>query len=116
MVSKASEDLPEPERPVITISLSRGKRTSIFLRLCSLAPRMTISRLGLELSVIVSKRPRGVGRRGAGDKILNGRGKRPVHLSTTCDRRKVSPLHICIAMEHNKNNDESVKLDMMQKE
>src|SRR6266540_4010609 len=44
MVSKASEDLPEPERPVKTASLSRGISTSMFLRLCSRAPRMVIAR------------------------------------------------------------------------
>src|SRR5438445_9574310 len=44
MVSKASEDLPEPERPVNTASLSRGISTSMFLRLCSRAPRMVIAR------------------------------------------------------------------------
>ena len=38
MVSKASELLPEPERPVMTTSRSRGMLTSMFLRLCSLAP------------------------------------------------------------------------------
>src|SRR5690349_21551188 len=42
MVSKASEDLPEPERPVITTSRSRGISTSTFLRLCSRAPRTTM--------------------------------------------------------------------------
>src|SRR6516164_6708428 len=44
MVSKASEDLPEPARPVKTTSLSRGMATSMFLRLCSRAPRMVICR------------------------------------------------------------------------
>src|SRR5215510_9409368 len=44
MVSKASEDLPEPERPVNTTSRSRGIATSIFLRLCSRAPRIVIWR------------------------------------------------------------------------
>src|SRR5439155_8166904 len=44
MVSKASEDLPEPERPVNTTSLSRGISRSTFLRLCSRAPRMVIAR------------------------------------------------------------------------
>src|SRR5690348_13946789 len=39
MVSKASEDLPDPDRPVITTRLSRGMSTSIFFRLCSRAPR-----------------------------------------------------------------------------
>src|SRR5262245_17198001 len=44
MVSKASEDLPEPDRPVITTSRSRGMSTSMFLRLCSRAPRIAIMR------------------------------------------------------------------------
>src|SRR5450432_1206871 len=42
MVSNASDDFPEPESPVITTSLSRGISTSMFLRLCSRAPLMTI--------------------------------------------------------------------------
>ena len=44
MVSKASEDLPEPDRPVNTTSWSRGISTSTFLRLCSRAPRIAITR------------------------------------------------------------------------
>src|SRR3954470_9736003 len=39
MVSKARLDLPEPDSPVNTISLSRGSSTLMFLRLCSRAPR-----------------------------------------------------------------------------
>src|SRR5260221_11988797 len=42
MVSKASDDLPEPDSPVITTRLSRGMSTSMFLRLCSRAPRTRI--------------------------------------------------------------------------
>src|SRR6185369_10843746 len=38
MVSKAREDLPEPERPVITVNRSRGMSTLMFLRLCWRAP------------------------------------------------------------------------------
>src|SRR5579864_4640323 len=38
MVSKARLDLPEPERPVTTMSLSRGISTETFLRLCTRAP------------------------------------------------------------------------------
>src|ERR1700694_5035801 len=45
MVSKASDDLPEPDRPVKTTSLSRGISRSMFLRLCSRAPRMLIARM-----------------------------------------------------------------------
>src|SRR5215472_8302225 len=44
MVSKASEDLPEPDSPVNTTNWSRGMATSTFLRLCSRAPRMVIWR------------------------------------------------------------------------
>src|SRR5690348_247678 len=47
MVSKASEDLPEPDSPVITISRSRGSSRSRFLRLCVRAPRMRIVSMGL---------------------------------------------------------------------
>src|SRR5882757_7844049 len=42
MVSKASEDLPEPERPVMTVSLLRGISTLMFFRLCWRAPRTVI--------------------------------------------------------------------------
>src|ERR1700722_20288907 len=45
MVSKASEDLPEPDSPVNTTSLSRGISRSTFLRLCSRAPRIVIARM-----------------------------------------------------------------------
>ena len=40
MVSKARDDLPEPESPVMTTSLFRGISREIFLRLCCLAPLM----------------------------------------------------------------------------
>src|SRR5437879_5989025 len=39
MVSNAREDLPDPERPVMTVSRFRGIATEMFLRLCSRAPR-----------------------------------------------------------------------------
>src|SRR3954465_1665648 len=41
MVSKASDDLPEPDSPVITTSASRGMATVMSLRLCSRAPETT---------------------------------------------------------------------------
>src|ERR1700755_311136 len=47
MVSKARDDLPEPDRPVNTTSLSRGISRSTFFRLCSRAPRMVIARNAL---------------------------------------------------------------------
>src|SRR5258708_8677651 len=49
MVSKASEDLPEPDRPVNTTSLSRGIDSVTFLRLCSRAPRIVIWSVGMNL-------------------------------------------------------------------
>src|SRR2546428_721902 len=42
IVSKANDDFPEPETPVMTTNLFRGTTTSMFLRLCSRAPRMTM--------------------------------------------------------------------------
>src|SRR5450759_2137547 len=42
MVSKASDDLPEPLTPVITIKERGGSVTSTFLRLWVRAPRTTI--------------------------------------------------------------------------
>src|SRR3954463_5956022 len=42
MVSKASDDLPDPLTPVITMSERGGSVTSTFFRLCVRAPRTTI--------------------------------------------------------------------------
>src|SRR3954453_7396170 len=39
MVSKANDDLPDPDRPVKTIMASRGRSSETSLRLCSRAPR-----------------------------------------------------------------------------
>ena len=41
MVSNASDDFPEPDRPVNTMSLSRGRSRSTLRRLCSRAPCTT---------------------------------------------------------------------------
>src|SRR6184192_2021445 len=45
MVSNASEDFPEPLKPVITTSLSRGIFSVRFLRLCSRAPPILMNSL-----------------------------------------------------------------------
>lgn len=37
-MSKARDDLPEPEMPVMTVKRFLGMDTSMFLRLCSRAP------------------------------------------------------------------------------
>ena len=40
--TQLKEDFPDPESPVITVSVFRGISTSICWRLCWAAPRMTI--------------------------------------------------------------------------
>src|SRR3546814_16290489 len=50
-VSKASDDFPDPDRPVTTTSLWRGKSTEIFLRLCVRAPRMRIASISFKVQV-----------------------------------------------------------------
>jgi len=42
-MSKASVDLPEPDRPVTTVSASRGIDRLMFFRLCSRAWRISIA-------------------------------------------------------------------------
>src|SRR6266849_10783478 len=44
MVSKASDDFPDPLSPVMTVNVFRGISTSMFLRLCCRAP-CTVMRL-----------------------------------------------------------------------
>ena len=46
MVSKASELLPEPERPVTTVRVLRGMETEMFFRLCWRAPRTVMCVMG----------------------------------------------------------------------
>src|SRR5437763_7969725 len=43
MVSKASEDLPEPDTPVTTVSFSMGIENETFFRLLTRAPRTLIA-------------------------------------------------------------------------
>jgi hypothetical protein len=42
-VSKASDDLPDPESPVITVKAPAGMCTETFWRLCVRAPRTRIA-------------------------------------------------------------------------
>src|SRR5207237_4194758 len=48
-VLKASEDFPEPDGPVRTVSWRWGISTETFLRLCVRAPRMEIVRVGIRV-------------------------------------------------------------------
>src|ERR1051326_2714888 len=51
MVSKASEDFPDPLSPVITVKVFRGISTSIFFRLCCRAP-CTVMRSSIEYAQV----------------------------------------------------------------
>src|ERR1700761_8673424 len=95
MVSNASEDLPEPDRPVNTTSLSRGISRSTFFRLCSRAPRMVIARVPERLfcwrfALMISSMgtvPNGASmkRRADGSKFRSGRQR------VQSERRKNGP-------------------------
>src|SRR5436190_6165442 len=58
MVSKASEDLPDPDRPVKTMSESRGRSSETFFRLCSRAPR-TMRRSATPVRTFLERSDRG---------------------------------------------------------
>src|SRR5436305_444431 len=49
MVSKASDDLPEPLSPVITVNVLRGISTEMFFKLCWRAPRTVILLIAMDL-------------------------------------------------------------------
>src|ERR1700738_4805750 len=46
MVSKASDDFPDPDTPLITVSFPWGISQEMFFKLCVRAPRITIASLG----------------------------------------------------------------------
>src|ERR1043166_4265079 len=58
MVSKASDDLPEPLSPVITVSVLRGISTEMFFKLCWRAPRTVILLIAMNLLNLVRKTAR----------------------------------------------------------
>src|SRR5579859_3397726 len=55
MVSKASEDLPEPLSPVITVKVLRGISTEMFFKLCWRAPRTVMLLIAMDLINLVRK-------------------------------------------------------------
>src|SRR5690606_17162706 len=96
MVSKASDDLPEPDRPVITIRLLRGRSRSMFLRLCSRAPRMEIF-----LSSLMNEGSRKVRHRSATCAAPGLRGVNypiPVWLGKRGDAKKCQHLNVRIRL------------------
>src|SRR5215470_5906686 len=52
MVSKASDDLPEPDTPVTTVKVLCGISKSMFLRLWTRAPRTTMVSVDIRESVL----------------------------------------------------------------
>jgi hypothetical protein len=74
MVSKASEDLPEPDKPVITTSRSRGRATSMPFKLCSRAPRTRISWTSGGASLFLDFMPSSALRRSPVDALEYGAG------------------------------------------
>src|SRR3954454_11705848 len=71
MVSNASDDLPEPESPVMTTSESRGSSTVTSLRLCSRAPETTMEFWREDIRAPFSLR-------GARTEKANRRSRRPL--------------------------------------
>src|SRR5438270_10360146 len=55
MVSKASDDLPEPLSPVITVNVLRGISTEMFFKLCWRAPRTVMLLIAMHLLNLVRK-------------------------------------------------------------
>src|SRR4051812_24392747 len=55
MVSKAREDLPEPDSPVITVSRLRGISRLTFLRLCCRAPRIVMRFIAIKTSTRIDE-------------------------------------------------------------
>src|SRR5215467_8479123 len=51
MVSKASDDFPDPLRPVMTVKAFLGISTEMFFRLCWRAPRTVILLMAMDLEV-----------------------------------------------------------------
>src|SRR5688572_6296842 len=77
MVSKASDDLPEPLRPVMTTSLSRGISSVRFFRLCSRAPPSLIQSFAISICESLAHiNLQAYGRPGRGAKHLAARGRR----------------------------------------
>ena len=65
MVSNASDDLPEPDSPVMTVRLFLGISTSMFFRLLALAPQTLIFSSSLFILVIGNNgRVGGMGEKG----------------------------------------------------
>jgi len=52
-MSKAKLDFPEPDNPVMTTNLFLGITTSIFFKLCNLAPLIMMFSFGLRSRMLV---------------------------------------------------------------
>src|SRR3954447_24677861 len=122
MVSKARLDLPDPERPVKTISESRGRSSEMSLRLCSRAPRMmswsATGVLGLESSGGVRSNTCSPARaagasltRPTDSPILRGRG-RP-HLTRIAPTQRPGPVVLDGSMEERRTTETEIAAGLL---
>src|SRR6185312_6903186 len=77
MVSKAREDLPEPESPVTTVRVLRGMLTLTLRRLCWRAPRTVMCVIPMQDTAVpgpLSDKSLGYGIRAEGKKCAGGDG------------------------------------------
>src|SRR5215213_7741504 len=88
MVSKASEDLPEPETPVTTVSLPTGMENEMFLRLLTRAPRTSMASSIMSLKDChATQREISGGRQTHMITRIFPETKRGTHVSTACRKR-----------------------------
>src|SRR5690606_8672956 len=101
IVSNARLDFPEPDRPVNTISESRGSSRLTSRRLCSRAPRMTNRSANATSSTGMSGLRRTQGTRaGAGATlVLSSDKNRPRGGLCLCDHNLVDRRHAPVVME-----------------
>lgn len=78
MVSKASDDLPDPESPVTTVSVLRGIETERLRRLCCRAPRTVMCVIAMRIELAAhSTVPRGGEMANPQDTASGGAGSCP---------------------------------------
>src|SRR5205809_5698734 len=107
MVSKAKLDLPEPESPVTTMSLSRGISTEMFLRLCTRAPctAMVVRAAARAVLEVIRRFPREDKRQllhqdvALPGELNGGRGLADEPLAGQVLARGRHPLHVEVALE-----------------
>src|SRR3989338_9083257 len=89
-MSKASEDFPEPERPVTTVSVWRGMETLMFFRLWVRAPRTAMDLMDTVRSTLyLAHPPAPYGLRRASRRPRWGANTRVEPIRIACGTRRV---------------------------